>query len=79
MGCNAGHNEGVSRHVLKNRRTPRVLALLADQSPGKREAPDAIPKPNHRVLHGARDLSPSHKISGVLCADTAIVSGPLPR
>jgi KDO2-lipid IV(A) lauroyltransferase len=30
--------KGVSRHVLKNRRTPRVLALLADQSPGKREA-----------------------------------------
>ena len=29
--------KGVSRHVLKNRRTPRVLALLADQSPGKRE------------------------------------------
>ena len=28
----------VSRHVLKNRRTPRVLALLADQSPGEREA-----------------------------------------
>ena len=28
---------GVSGHVLKNRRTPRVLALLADQSPGKRE------------------------------------------
>ena len=30
--------KGVSRHLLKNRRTPRVLALLADQSPGKREA-----------------------------------------
>lgn len=30
--------KGVSRHVLKSRRTPRVLALLADQSPGKREA-----------------------------------------
>ena len=30
--------KGVSRNVLKNRRTPRVLALLADQSPGKREA-----------------------------------------
>ena len=30
--------KGVSRHVLKNRRTPRVLALLADQSPVKREA-----------------------------------------
>ena len=30
--------KGVSRHVLKNRRNPRVLALLADQSPGKREA-----------------------------------------
>ena len=29
--------KGVSRHLLKNRRTPRVLALLADQSPGKRE------------------------------------------
>ena len=29
--------KGGSRHVLKNRRTPRVLALLADQSPGKRE------------------------------------------
>ena len=29
---------GVSRHVLKNRRTPRVLALLADQSPGNRAA-----------------------------------------
>ena len=26
------------RHVLKHRRHPRVLALLADQSPGKRES-----------------------------------------
>ena len=28
----------ISKHVLKNRRRPRVLALLADQSPGKRES-----------------------------------------
>jgi len=29
--------KAMGRHVLRNRRTPRVLALLADQAPGKKE------------------------------------------
>lgn len=29
--------KAMGRHVLRNRRKPRVLALLADQAPGKRE------------------------------------------
>ncbi len=37
MGGNPVAMKDVSRHILKHRRKQRVIALIADQSPGKRE------------------------------------------